>query len=32
MEQGIVIIAIVSWVVATFGIRIFHRYERYVRT
>ena len=27
---GIVIIAIISWVVATFGIRIFHYYERWV--
>lgn len=26
--SGIVIIAIISWVVATFGIRIFHYYER----
>ena len=25
---GIVIIAIISWVVATFGIRVFHYYER----
>ncbi|KAJ5629015.1 Nucleoside transporter [Penicillium lividum] len=26
---GIVIIAIISWVVATFGIQVFHYYERY---
>lgn len=25
---GIVIIAIISWVVATFGIQLFHYYER----
>lgn len=28
MSVGIVIIAIISWVVATFGIRVFHYYER----
>jgi purine-cytosine permease-like protein len=27
---GIVIIAIISWVVATFGIQVFHYYERSV--
>ena len=27
---GIVIIAIISWVVATFGIQVFHYYERLV--
>jgi len=27
---GIVIVALVSWVVAVFGIKIFHIYERYV--
>lgn len=27
-KQGVVIIAIISWVVATFGIHIFHYYER----
>jgi purine-cytosine permease-like protein len=26
---GIVIIAIISWVVATFGIQVFHYYERF---
>jgi purine-cytosine permease-like protein len=25
---GIVIVAVISWVVAVFGIRIFHVYER----
>lgn len=25
---GIVIIAVISWIIATFGIRIFHYYER----
>lgn len=25
---GIVVIAVISWAVATFGIRIFHYYER----
>ncbi|GKZ62563.1 hypothetical protein AnigIFM49718_009982 [Aspergillus niger] len=27
--EGIVIIAIISWVIATFGIQIFHYYERF---
>lgn len=27
-QLGIVIIAIISWVVATFGIQVFHYYER----
>lgn len=27
---GIVIIAIISWVIATIGIKIFHYYERFV--
>lgn len=31
MLIGIVIIAIISWVVATFGIQVFHYYERSVR-
>ncbi|KAL2803195.1 permease for cytosine/purines, uracil, thiamine, allantoin-domain-containing protein [Aspergillus granulosus] len=26
---GIVIIAVISWVIATFGIRVFHYYERF---
>ncbi|OJJ03566.1 hypothetical protein ASPVEDRAFT_43040 [Aspergillus versicolor CBS 583.65] len=26
---GIVIIAVISWIIATFGIRIFHYYERF---
>ncbi|PTU25095.1 hypothetical protein P175DRAFT_0428128 [Aspergillus ochraceoroseus IBT 24754] len=26
---GIVIIAVISWIVATFGIRVFHYYERF---
>jgi purine-cytosine permease-like protein len=28
---GIVIVALISWVVAVFGMSIFHAYERYVR-
>lgn len=28
---GIVIVSIVSWVVAVFGMALFHKYERYVR-
>lgn len=28
---GIVIVALVSWLVAAFGMAIFHVYERYVR-
>jgi purine-cytosine permease-like protein len=27
---GVIIVAIVSWAVAVFGMRIFHTYERYV--
>lgn len=30
LESGIVVIAIISWVVATFGIQVFHYYERSV--
>jgi purine-cytosine permease-like protein len=30
VEVGIVITAIVTWVVTTFGIKIFHHYERSV--
>ncbi len=30
MEVGIVITAIVTWAVTTFGIKIFHHYERLV--
>ena len=26
---GIIIVALVSWVVAVFGIKVFHIYERY---
>ena len=29
MVVGIIIVAIISWVVTTFGIQIFHSYERY---
>lgn len=28
---GIVIVALISWIVAVFGMSIFHAYERYVR-
>lgn len=27
---GIVIVAVISWAVATFGIQVFHYYERLV--
>ena len=27
---GIIIVALISWVVAVFGIKVFHVYERYV--
>ncbi|RDW57550.1 purine-cytosine permease family protein [Aspergillus mulundensis] len=27
--SGIVIIAVISWIIATFGIRVFHYYERF---
>lgn len=30
VEVGIVITAIVTWLVTTFGIKIFHHYERFV--
>jgi purine-cytosine permease-like protein len=30
VEVGIVITAIVTWLVTTFGIKIFHHYERYI--
>ena len=29
-NTGIVIIAVISWAVATFGIQVFHFYERFV--
>jgi purine-cytosine permease-like protein len=29
---GIVIVAVISWIVAVFGIAIFHVYERSLRT
>lgn len=32
VEVGIVITAIVTWLVTTFGIKIFHHYERFVYT
>lgn len=28
--QGIVIVAVITWFIATFGIKFFHLYERYV--
>lgn len=30
VEVGIVITAVVTWLVTTFGIKIFHHYERWV--
>jgi purine-cytosine permease-like protein len=27
---GIIVVAIVSWMVATFGMRVFQAYERYI--
>jgi purine-cytosine permease-like protein len=30
VEVGIVITSIVTWLVTTFGIKIFHHYERFV--
>ena len=30
VEVGIVISAILTWLVTTFGIKIFHHYERFV--
>jgi len=29
VEVGIVITAVLTWLVTTFGIRIFHHYERF---
>jgi purine-cytosine permease-like protein len=30
VEVGIIIVAVITWVVTTFGIRVFHYYERLV--
>ncbi len=30
VEVGIIVTAIITWLVTTFGIKIFHHYERYI--
>jgi purine-cytosine permease-like protein len=32
VEVGIVITAVITWLVTTFGIKIFHHYERSVQS